>query len=382
MEIIKKNGTPVEFEPIKIVGAIRKSAERSMVKLTGQQEAQVVLKVYLLCMKYCVEHSASAVPVSEVHKMVELTLMEVEPKVGEAYRSYRNYKTTFVAMMDDVYKKAQSVMYLGDKENSNADSSLASTKQSLIRGELSKGIYKQFFLTEDERQAVEDGFIYVHDMRDRLFSMNCCLADISNIMSGGFEMGNVQYNEPKTLSTAFDVLGDITLSMAGQEYGGFTIPQIDDILTPYCDKSYLQYRQEFRDVVKSVNGELFVEDEEFCKSGHKYAMDKVKRDLEQGFQGLEIKLNTVASSRGDYIFVTITFGLNTTEFGRMITEAILKVRKEGQGKEGFKKVLPFPKLVFIYNEELHGEGRGYEYLFDEAIKCSSKAMYPKRNWGL
>ena len=382
MEIIKKNGTPVEFEPIKIVGAIRKSAERSMVKLTGQQEAQVVLKVYLLCMKYCVEHSASAVPVSEVHKMVELTLMEVEPKVGEAYRSYRNYKTTFVAMMDDVYKKAQSVMYLGDKENSNADSSLASTKQSLIRGELSKGIYKQFFLTEDERQAVEDGFIYVHDMRDRLFSMNCCLADISNIMSGGFEMGNVQYNEPKTLSTAFDVLGDITLSMAGQEYGGFTIPQIDDILTPYCEKSYLQYRQEFRDVVKSVNGELFVEDEEFCKSGHKYAMDKVKRDLEQGFQGLEIKLNTVASSRGDYIFVTITFGLNTTEFGRMITEAILKVRKEGQGKEGFKKVLPFPKLVFIYNEELHGEGRGYEYLFDEAIKCSSKAMYPKRNWGL
>lgn len=163
---------------------------------------------------------------------------------------------------------------------------------------------------------------------------------------------------------------------------GFTIPQIDDILTPYCEKSYLQYCQEFRDVVKSVNGELFVEDEEFCKSGHKYAMDKVKRDLEQGFQGLEIKLNTVASSRGDYIFVTITFGLNTTEFGRMITEAILKVRKEGQGKEGFKKVLPFPKLVFIYNEELHGEGRGYEYLFDEAIKCSSKAMYPKRNWGL
>lgn len=129
-------------------------------------------------------------------------------------------------------------------------------------------------------------------------------------------------------------------------------------------------------MVKSVNGELFVEDEEFCKSGHKYAMDKVKRDLEQGFQGLEIKLNTVASSRGDYIFVTITFGLNTTEFGRMITEAILKVRKEGQGKEGFKKVLPFPKLVFIYNEELHGEGRGYEYLFDEAIKCSAKALYP------
>lgn len=218
MEIIKKNGQAVSFDPTKIIGAIRKSAERSMVELTEQQETQVVSKVYSSCVDYHAKHQSN-VPVAEVHKMVELALMEVEPKVGEAYRSYRNYKTTFIAMMDGVYKKAQSVMYLGDKENSNADSSLASTKQSLIRGELSKELYKQFFLTDEERQAVEDGFIYVHDMRDRLFSVNCCLADISNIMSGGFEMGNVWYNEPNSLDTAFDVLGDITLSMAGQGYG-------------------------------------------------------------------------------------------------------------------------------------------------------------------
>lgn len=165
---------------------------------------------------------------------------------------------------------------------------------------------------------------------------------------------------------------------------GFTIPQIDDILVPYCEKSYNKYFEEYRDMVKSMGFayEFFLETKEFCEVGHRLAMSKVKRDLEQGFQGLEIKLNTVASSRGDYIFVTITFGLNTTEFGSMITEAILKVRKEGQGKEGHKKVLPFPKLVFIYNEELHGEGKEFEYLFDKAIECSSKAMYPKRNWGL
>ena len=38
-------------------------------------------------------------------------------------------------------------------------------------------------------------------------------------MSGGFEMGNLWYNEPKTLDVAFDVLGDIIMSMASQEYG-------------------------------------------------------------------------------------------------------------------------------------------------------------------
>ena len=36
----------------------------------------------------------------------------------------------------------------------------------------------------------------------------------------------------------------------------------------------------------------------------------------------------------------------------------------------------FPKLSFFYDENLHGEGKELEWLFDEAIDCSSKAMYP------
>ena len=40
-------------------------------------------------------------------------------------------------------------------------------------------------------------------------------------------------------------------------------------------------------------------------------MKKVERDMEQGYQGLEYKFNTVSSSRGDYPFITITFGLGT-----------------------------------------------------------------------
>ena len=369
MQIIKKNGLHVDFDGDKIKSAIRKSADRVMVKLTDEQERQVVCIVGCECAKYQLLMQDDT-PVAEVHKMVEKALRQVAPEVAEAYANYRNYKTTFVAMMDEVYKKTQSIMYLGDKENSNADSSLVSTKQSLIRGEVSKELYKTFFLTDEERQAIEDGFIYIHDMRDRLFSMNCCLADISNIMSGGFEMGNIWYNEPKSLDTAFDVLGDIVMSMASQEYGGYTIPQVDDILEPYCHKSYGKYVAEYTEIVCEVDGGFD------SNKAHEYAIKKVKRDLEQGFQGLEIKLNSVASSRGDYPFTTITFGTNTSEFGLMISEAVLKVRENGQGKDGFKKVLPFPKLVFLYTEELHGEGKPYEWLFDCAVRCSSKAMYP------
>ena len=369
MKIIKKNGIAAEFEGQKIIDAIRKSAERAMIKLTPEQENTVVERVEDLCKNYeffTNEHT----PVAVVHNMVEQVLRSVEPKVAEAYANYRNYKINFINMMDGVYKKTQSILYLGDKENSNADSSLVSTKQSLIRGEVSKELYKMFFLTDEERQAIEDGFIYIHDMRDRLFSMNCCLADISNIMSGGFEMGNIWYNEPKSLDTAFDVLGDIVMSMASQQYGGFTIPEIDNILEPYCKKSYDEYVMEYTNIAEEVGGTWT------CEGAHDYAMKKIRRDLEQGFQGLEIKLNSVASSRGDYPFTTITFGTNTSEFGLMISEAVLKVREEGQGKVGFKKVLPFPKLVSLYTDELYGEGKPYEWLFDCAVRCSSKAMYP------
>ena len=55
-------------------------------------------------------------------------------------------------------------------------------------------------------------------------------------LTGGFEMGNLWYNEPKTLDVAFDVIGDIVLSAASQQYGGFTVPSVENILAPYAEK--------------------------------------------------------------------------------------------------------------------------------------------------
>jgi len=50
-------------------------------------------------------------------------------------------------------------------------------------------------------------------------TINCCLFDAKNVMTGGFTMGNMFYNEPNSLDTAFDVLGDIILATASQQYG-------------------------------------------------------------------------------------------------------------------------------------------------------------------
>jgi ribonucleoside-triphosphate reductase len=193
---------------------------------------------------------------------------------------------------------------------------------------------------------------------------NCCLFDVASVMHGGFEMGNIHYNEPKTLDTAFDVLGDIILSCASQQYGGFTVPEIDKILKPYAEKSYTNYRRECLQLCGDLN------------KSNEWAMSKVKRDFEQGYQGLEMKLNSVGSSRGDYPFITISFGLGTEHFERMCTQTILEVHAKGQGADGHKKPVLFPKLVFLYDSTLHGEGYINNDLFECALKCSSKTMYP------
>ena len=614
------------------------------------------------------------VPVGFIHNIVEKTLLDLFPKVGYQYQQYRNYKLDFVHMMDTVYEESQKIMYIGDKENSNTDSALVSTKRSLVFNELNKQLYKKFFLTVEERQAINDGYIYIHDMsarRDTMncfrrdtrfitelgvksfydfkdgdnvkvlthkgrwknaivksygwqninkvtfkrgssktkdvfctanhrwilkdgsettdlkigdkliaapditnyswdelnktekllwclgFSMgdgaivednkiptmhvrlcghknefanrfsdvgysvtypqslygdgivrmvnihekkipwlmlncenikyyidgflsadgaltncenikfrsvqvtgdlnneiydllniagyyvtstknktgevtnygvrkkttinyqinsnqadrtwkvknivpdclnpkaevwcleveddhsfileggiptgNCCLFNVAEVMRGGFEMGNVWYNEPKTLDTAFDVIGDITLSAASQEYGGFTLPQIDEVLVPYAEKSYEKYKREFYDIADNL---LDYRHSDFEQKAHDYAMRKVERDMAQGYQGLEYKFNTVSSSRGDYPFITITFGLGTDSFAKMASKTFLRVHREGQGKDGNKKPVLFPKLVFLYTEELHGKGKVNEDLFEEGIKTSAKTMYP------
>ena len=160
---------------------------------------------------------------------------------------------------------------------------------------------------------------------------------------------------------------------------GFTVPEVDKILVPYAEKSYNKYIKEFRNVENTVLSNVKWSGEIKENIGHEYAMNKVKRDFEQGWQGIEMKLNSVGSSRGDYPFVTMTIGLATDRFGKMAAITLLNVHSEGQGKKGFKRPVLFPKIVFLYDKELHGEGSDkYQNadVFNAGIDCSSKTMYP------
>lgn len=360
MYVIKKDHTHEAWNVQKVVVAVNKSAYRAMVKFT-QEELDFICSF--------VEEKARSlgregIPIAEMHNIVEAALEQVKPEVAKSYRDYRNYKQDFVKMLDEVYKKSQSIMYIGDKENSNSDSALVSTKRSLIYNQLNKELYQKFFMTTEELQACRDGYIYIHDMSARRDTMNCCLFNVKDVLTGGFEMGNLWYNEPKTLEVAFDVIGDIVLSAASQQYGGFTVPSVDLLLEPFAEKSYEKYYRRYIDMGLTAR----IADRE--------AMKDIQKDFDQGFQGWEYKFNTVASSRGDYPFITMIFGTGTGKFAKIASITMLNVRRKGQGKKNCKKPVLFPKLVFLYDENLHGAGKELEDVFEAGILCSSKSMYP------
>ena len=223
------------------------------------------------------QYNTTPIPVSTLHNMVECALDDVNQKVAKSYREYRDNKSSFASMLDKVYNKKLSLNFIGDRSNANADSALVTTQKAIVYNELNSELYKKFFLTREEEQAMSEGYIYIHDRGSRLDSINCCLFDMKNVLTGGFQMGNLDYQEPKTIDVAFDLIGDVSMNAAACQYGGFSISEVDKLLAPYAKMSYDKYYQECMELLFETTA-----DEEVKKSkAESYAMNKVKREMEQ-----------------------------------------------------------------------------------------------------
>ena len=389
IKIRKKTGQYENWMPEKIVKAVMKSAERIAQTLPQKDIDAILCSVEKNIVKHVWE---GVVPVEIVHALVESALEETRPDVAKSYKDYRNWAKRHAKMMEEVTAECNTIQFLGDKSNANADSELVSTKGVKKKDVLETAQYREYFLNAEEKRAEAEGYIYIHDKGSRQNTWNCSLPNLKAILTGGFEMSNVWYNEPKTLATAFDVVGDVTLMMASQQYGGFTISEVDSLLEPYAEKSFNKWYKKYysvlmeskRNALKEAGADfdaLPPDKKELIRSrtdaeAKEKAKADVLREIRQGFQGWEYKFNTVASSRGDYPFITATFGLCTSEWGKELCKGILETRKNGQGREGHKKPVLFPKLVFLYDENLHGPGKEMEDVFEAGVACSTKTMYP------
>lgn len=219
IKVIKKDNSIEVFDDNKIKVAVNKAAFRADKQLSDEQLESVVLAVKSHLV------NQSEVEVSDLHEIVIASLTSCGfTDVAEKYADYRFYKVNFARDYEKIKQDADDVLHLGDRENANFDSSLISTKGSLIKGYLTKTLYKRFYLSNKELDLIQRGDIYIHDLRDMILgSINCCLFDMETVLKGGFSMSNVDYSEPKTVLTALQVIGDITLVASAQQFGKLQI---------------------------------------------------------------------------------------------------------------------------------------------------------------
>lgn len=370
--VIKRNGTHEYYNSKKIVSAIKKSANRIKYNFNKNEIKDIISMVDKQIL------NEQVISVNDLHSYVEQALDVVCPRVAKSYKDYRNYKKEFVySTIENIERKVHSMLTDVDRSNSNSNTRYISTKRTEVAKLFSSEMYQKMFLPVDVIQALKDGYIYIHDLSDMLLpQFNCCLCDYKTILSGGFELEGNKYTEPKDVEVAVGQMGDILQIISAQHFGGHTVPEIDKVLSKYYKLTIEKEIAYAYDVINSLHDCQYTLDIKNLNNIQNKAKERAYRELKQELQGFEMKMNTVVSARGSYPFSTLTFGDVENDYEAAVAKSILEVRMEGHGDVGFKKNLIFPKLVFLYNPEIHGEGKKYEWLFDLAVQCSSKCMYP------
>lgn len=428
MIVIKKDKTKEPFDIDKTISAIRLSASRCRVfspindsSLTKTEES--LLREAILKEIHELEaQRRRTINVNDIHKIVESSLLKYCPDIYKSYSDYRNYKSD---MKKEYFRLNEiciqnSVVRNYDNANSNNLSSVA--QKMLSATTLEKSRYDNFFMTASEKECKESSAIYVHDQGDRLlYAMNCCLFDMEMEFMNSLNVSGVIYNEPKCITSATKMLADITLAASANQYGGFTICRVDNFMAKYLENTF--YKQLEKELNTSFDTLVILADKiEFdeekmnikkllnaCEAKYSFISRKklyeyiksttipnisqkkmieivlqcIQNALDQayslglkGFEGIEWTLNSVFSSRGDFPFISMTFGLGSTYFEKEITKIILQVRRNGIGPNGFEQTSLFPKLIFLYDKNLHGEGCICNDIFEAAIDCTCDCQYP------
>lgn len=363
-QVLKKDGKRLEdFNPEKIYRAVDLASDRAGVKLDPMQ---------IKALAYGVKEKLNdrdIIPVEELHLKVIEELSLYSEVVAQSYRDYRGYKQNFNKIFTNgIIGDTHTLLNKGDKENANKNSELISTKKELTSGIVSKYMTLNYEFPTDLAKAHIEGDLHSHDTTDEIYgSINCCLFDMAKLLKDGFTLNGIQNTEPKHLETALDVVSDVILSASSQQFGGFTVPEIDSTLAPYVEKGYYEYLEKFEHLACAFKDratyEKWVED---------YVYDILLNACENKY---DHRLNTINNSNGQTSFTTFTFGLDTSKWGRLVSKAILNARMKGLGKSRVSAI--FPKLVFLHRAEINGNEDSPNYDIKLlAVDCSMLRMYP------
>ena len=369
MNVIKRDCTEVPFNKEKISNAIMKAMPYG----EGIKE-KIALRIAEEIEQELLQNQVEEVEIYTIESMVFDKLIKYKQKntakAYEGYRQVREYQRYVQNSTDeDLINLLDGTNEYLNKENSNKDAKLVTTKRDYMVGIMSKDIKKRFVMPPDILQADEEGIIHFHDMDyfGQKALHNCDLINLEDMLQNGTVINGVRIDKPHRFLTACTVATQIITAVASSQYGGCTISLSH--LAPFVKYSYdIAYNK----YIKRGNSNLEAE---------KYAMEDLTKEIEDGVQTFNYQINSMSTTNGQAPFLSVFMYLGETkEYKKelaMIIEEFLKQRIQGmKNKVGVYVTQAFPKLLYVLEEDNIHEDSPYWYLTKLSAQCTAKRLVP------
>ena len=369
MKVIKRDGRAVDFDQEKIRVAISKANQevKPRERATKEQIKEII--------NYIEELGKKRILVEDIQDVIEQKLMEFQKyELSKSYIVYR-YTRALVRKQNTTDESILGLIRNENKElaeeNSNKNTTLASTQRDYIAGEVSRDLTKRMLLPEKISKAHEEGILHFHDADYFIQPIfNCCLINIGDMLDNGTVMNGKMIESPKSFQVACTVTTQIIAAVASNQYGGQSVDLKH--LGKYLRKSYNKFKKEIEAKHKGQIKESIIED---------LVQERLRAELKAGVQTIQYQINTLMTTNGQSPFVTLFLHLEDGDpyikENAMIIEEVLRQRYEGIKNDAGVYVTPaFPKLVYVLDHFNNLTGGEYDYLTRMAVKCSAKRMYP------
>ena len=238
MQVIKRDGRVMEFNKERIIDAVTKS----MAQTVGGVDIDLANKI-----ASSVERQLEAknqVSVYEIQDAVEKKLMGSSRKeVAQSYITYRYNRDvarksrTKEMFVDIIGAKSNDIT----RENANMNADTPAGMMMKFASETTKPFVDDFLLSPDVREAVNDGYVHIHD-KDYYptKSLTCLQHPLNKILKDGFRAGHGSSRPAKRIETA-SILGCISMETIQNEmHGGQAIPAFDYFLAPYVKQTFIE----------------------------------------------------------------------------------------------------------------------------------------------
>ena len=369
MQVIKRDGSAVDFDKSKIITAINKANTevRKKERATKEDIDSII--------EFIISQNKRRMLVEDIQDIIEEKLMECEKyELAKRYIVYR-YNRALVRKANTTDESILKLIRNENKElaeeNSNKNTVIASTQRDYIAGEVSRDLTRRVLLPEKITKANEEGILHFHDADYFVQPIfNCCLINIGDMLDNGTVMNGKMIESPKSFQVACTVTTQIIAAVASNQYGGQSVDMKH--LGKYLRISKEKFRKE---VIEQYRGKITDD----VIDG--LVEQRLKYELRSGVQTIQYQINTLMTTNGQSPFVTLFLHLEEgdeyIEENAMIIEEVLRQRYQGIKNEKGVYITPaFPKLVYVLDEFNCLKGGKYDYLTKLAVKCSSKRMYP------